>query len=125
MSSRVQTWITKFLIIFMPINLILSSVFLVLYTAGIWIPLEYRMPGFPEDRYGFSLEDRIYWSSVDVDFLLRNDDIAYFDTVFLPDGSPMHNARELKHMRDVQVLLNLCKWVVVSGCCSLYFPSWG
>jgi integral membrane protein (TIGR01906 family) len=90
-------------------------VFIVLYGAGIWIPLEYRMPGFPEDNYGFDLEDRLYWSSVDIEFLLQNEDISFFDSYYLDDGSPMHNARELRHMEDVQVLLNIVRWVLVGG----------
>jgi integral membrane protein (TIGR01906 family) len=104
-----------FLIILLPITIILSSVFIVLYSAGVWIPIEYRMPGFPEDRYGFDLEDRLYWSSVDIEFLLGNEDISYFDSYQLDDGSPMHNARELRHMEDVQVLLNTVRVVLLGG----------
>ncbi len=102
-------------VILLPISLILSSVFIVLYSAGIWVPIEYRMPGFPKDSYGFDLQDRLYWSSVDIDFLLSNEDISYFDSYFLADGSPMHNERELKHMQDVQVLLNVMKRVLLAS----------
>jgi integral membrane protein (TIGR01906 family) len=88
-----------------PVLILLSSVRLVLYTAEVWVGIEYRMPGFPEDRYGFSLEDRIYWSSIDIDYLLSDVGIQYFDEFTLDDGSPMHNDRELRHMQDVKVLL--------------------
>lgn len=118
MSSRqrfLQRAAENFLILLLPVALVLSSVFLVLYSAGIWIPIEYRMPGFPEDQYGFDLDDRLYWSSVDIDFLLRSEDISYFDSYFLADGSPMHNARELRHMQDVQVLLNIVERVLLGG----------
>ncbi len=118
MSSRqriLKRVVVNFLIFLLPITLILSSVFLVLYSAGIWVPIEYRMPGFPEDQYGFDLDDRLYWSSVDIEFLLRNEDISYFDSYYLADGSPMHNARELNHMHDVQILLNVVKRVLLGG----------
>jgi integral membrane protein (TIGR01906 family) len=96
----------------LPIVLILLSVWIILVTAKLWAPLEYRLPGFPEDRYGFTLEDRIYWSSVDIAYLLSDAEIAYFDDFILDDGSPMHNARELKHMEDVKQLLQVV-WVVL------------
>jgi len=117
-SSRQRLFLrvaVNFLIFLLPIVLILSSVFIVLYSARIWVPIEYRMPGFPEDQYGFNLDERLYWSSVDIEFLLRNEDISYFDYYFLADGSPMHNARELKHMQDVQVLLNVVKRILLGG----------
>ncbi|MEJ2561497.1 MAG: TIGR01906 family membrane protein [Anaerolineales bacterium] len=118
MPSRARFWkqtVETLFVILLPISLILSSVYIVLYSAGIWVPIEYRMPGFPEDSYGFDLQDRLYWSSVDIQFLLSNEDISYFDSHFLADGSPMHNERELKHMQDVQDLLNVMKRVLLAG----------
>jgi hypothetical protein len=89
-----------------PILLILGTVRLILVTANIWIPLEYRMPGFPDDPYGFSLEDRLKWSEIDVEYLLNDAGIEYFDSYRLETGDPMHNDRELRHMRDVKVLVH-------------------
>ncbi len=91
--------------VILPIVLILLSVWIILVSAKLWTPLEYRLPGFPEDRYGFTIEDRIYWSSVDIEYLLNDAGPAYFDDFTLDDGSPMHNARELKHMEDVKQLI--------------------
>ena len=118
MPSRARFWkqtVETLFVILLPISLILSSVYVVLYSAGIWVPIEYRMPGFPKDSYGFDLQDRLYWSSVDIHFLLSNEDISYFDSYSLADGSPMHNERELKHMQDVQVLLNVMKRVLLAA----------
>jgi integral membrane protein (TIGR01906 family) len=99
----------------LPIVIILTGVRLVLYTADAWIKVEYRMPGFPPDLYGFSMEDRIYWSSIDIDYLLSDARINYFDNFTLADGSPMHNERELKHMEDVKELLETVWKVWGSG----------
>lgn len=98
-----------------PVTLILTSIFLLLVLAKVWVPIEYRMPGFPQDRFGFSLEDRVYWSSVDIDYLLGDEGLEYFDSYRLPDGSPMHNQRELRHMEDVKVLTGLALRVLIAG----------
>jgi hypothetical protein len=63
----------------LPILLILSSVWIILQMANYWIPLEYRMPGFPDDPYGFTLEDRLYWSRVDVAYLQNDEGVEYFN----------------------------------------------
>jgi integral membrane protein (TIGR01906 family) len=88
-----------------PLLMMLGSVRLVLVTANSWIPIEYRLPGFPDDPYGFTLEDRLKWSRIDVQYLLNQESIDYFDQFILASGEPMHNERELKHMEDVKVLV--------------------
>lgn len=92
-------------LLFVPVFLVISSVFLILISAKAWIPIEYRMPGFPEDEYGFTTDDRIYWSAVDINYLLGDHDIDYYDQFILDDGSPMHNSRELQHLEDVETVL--------------------
>jgi integral membrane protein (TIGR01906 family) len=84
---------------------------LVLITAKTWVRIEYNLPGFPEDRYGFDLDDRLYWSEVDIDYLLRDVGPDYFEAFKLDDGSPMHNTRELRHMEDVKILVGRV-WIV-------------
>jgi len=101
--------------VLLPFVIILTSVRLVLYTADVWVKIEYRMPGFPTDLYGFSLDDRIYWSSIDIDYLLTDAENNYFDEFTLDDGSPMHNDRELRHMQDVKNLLDTVWKVWGSG----------
>lgn len=98
-----------------PVVLLLICLRLVLVSAGAWVPLEYRTPGFPEDRYGFGLQDRIAWSSVDIEFLLNDAEISYFDSFRLEDGSPMHNERELRHMQDVKRLIRYAWWATGAG----------
>lgn len=96
----------------LPILLILSSVWVILQGAALWVPIEYRMPGFPADPYGFTLDDRLYWSSIDIEYLLNDEEISYFDTYRLDSGEPMHNARELSHMEDVKELI-LITWRIL------------
>jgi integral membrane protein (TIGR01906 family) len=97
--------------VLVPIVLILTSIRLVLITARTWVRIEYNLPGFPEDPYGFTLDDRLYWSEIDIDYLLSDAGLEYFETFRLDDGSPMHNARELRHMEDVKILIGRV-WMV-------------
>jgi integral membrane protein (TIGR01906 family) len=101
--------------ILIPIVLIISSVWILLNTARWWVQIEYRLPGFPEDRFGFTLEDRLYWSAIDIEFLLNDEDLDYFDDFRLEDGSPMHNQRELRHMDDVKRLIHAVWYVLGIG----------
>jgi integral membrane protein (TIGR01906 family) len=74
--------------------------------------IEYRLPGFPADAYGFSLQDRLHWSRISIDYLLNNAGISFLgDQVFL-DGVPLFNSRELSHMHDVK---NVVQPVLVVG----------
>ena len=109
-SNKHLVWIkmaTGILVVLLPIVIVLTSVRILLLTAKSWVQIEYNLPGFPQDRYGFSLEDRLYWASIDIDFLLNEDGLEYFDGLRLEDGAPMHNERELKHMEDVKQLMQV------------------
>jgi integral membrane protein (TIGR01906 family) len=110
--QKIAQWTLQILI---PIVLALSSVWILLNTAKWWVPIEYRLPGFPEDRYGFTLEDRLYWSAIDIEYLLNDEGLDYFDELRLDDGSPMHNQRELRHMDDVQRLIHAVWFVLGIG----------
>jgi integral membrane protein (TIGR01906 family) len=98
---------TGILVVLLPIVIVLTSVRILLLTAKGWMQIEYNLPGFPQDRYGFSLEDRLYWASIDIEFLLNEDGMEYFDDLRLEDGTPMHNERELRHMEDVKHLMHV------------------
>ncbi|HEY47931.1 MAG: hypothetical protein AMJ88_00960 [Anaerolineae bacterium SM23_ 63] len=114
-STRWQSiaqWVLQILI---PVVLVLSSVWIMLNTAKWWVQIEYRLPGFPEDSYGFTLEHRLYWSEIDIEYLLNDEALDYFDEFRLEDGSPMHNQRELRHMEDVKRLIHVVWYVLAIG----------
>jgi integral membrane protein (TIGR01906 family) len=73
--------------------------------------IEYRMPGFPADEYGFSLQDRLHWSRISIDYLLNSSDISFLGDLTFPDGSPLFNSRELSHMEDVKHVVQPVLWV--------------
>lgn len=111
-----------------PIIIIMLTVRIMFLTANIWIPFEYRMSGFPEDQYGFNTEDRIRWSAIDLDFLLDDAEIDYFDDFKFESGEPMHDDRELQHMEDVKAVVllthNVLLWGFVLLIALIGFAGW-
>jgi integral membrane protein (TIGR01906 family) len=115
LQTSMKTGLRTAIQIIIPIILVLGSVRIILVTAKTWLPFEYELSDFPKDTYGFTTEDRIYWSAVDVDFLLSEEEIEYFDQFFLDNGQPMHNERELRHMVDVIEIVSATKKVLQWG----------
>ena len=70
--------------------------------SPIFIYVEYRMPYFPTDEYGFTQQDRLHWAPFALDYLVNSSDISYLSDLKFEDGSPLYNARELSHMADVK-----------------------
>jgi integral membrane protein (TIGR01906 family) len=81
-----------------------------------FLQLEYHMPGFPPDTYGFSLQDRVYWSQIAWDYMLNSADISYLGDLKFPDGSPLYNDRELSHMYDVKNVVQPSLWLGYTVC---------
>jgi integral membrane protein (TIGR01906 family) len=74
-----------------------------LLLTPVFLDIEYRLPGFPPDPYGFTMEDRLYWSKISVNYLL-NDDDQELENYSLDASTPLYNEREIKHMLDVKTL---------------------
>src|SRR6186997_3397460 len=68
----------------------------------VFFQLEYNMPYFPPDEYGFTKEDRLKWAPYAVNYLINSADISYLGDLKFEDGSPLYNERELSHMQDVK-----------------------
>ncbi|MHB8193792.1 MAG: TIGR01906 family membrane protein [Bellilinea sp.] len=65
--------------------------------------VEYNMPGFPDDPYGFTKSERIHWANLTLKYLDNNESIEYLGDLQFADGTPVFNERELSHMVDVKV----------------------
>lgn len=86
-----------------PFFLLLTSIWILFHP---WIfHFEYNRPGFPEDPYGFTTEERLKWAKVSLDYLLNDSDDDFLTQFELSDGSPLYNEREISHMLDVKNLL--------------------
>ncbi len=93
--------IATLIAILFPVVLVLSSVRLVMTEA--FLQIEYHRPNFPEDRFGFTQEDRLKYAPYAVHYLTNSAGIDYLGKLRL-DGEPMFNERELKHMEDVKTV---------------------
>jgi integral membrane protein (TIGR01906 family) len=86
----------------LPPLLVLTGVRLVM--TELFVQIEYHRPGFPADRYGFSRDERLHYASFAVRYLHNDAGIEYLGDLTFPDGSPLFNERELRHMADVKVV---------------------
>jgi len=122
LRDGILSWLTALLV---PAALILTG--LRLLATPVFLQVEYRMPGFPADDYGFTLQDRLRWAPYALDYLLNDADISYLGDLRFADGDPLFNQRELSHMVDVKLLTRaaLQTWVVVlAGLAALSIWAW-
>jgi integral membrane protein (TIGR01906 family) len=98
--KSILSWIVTLLA---PLAIIMLGVRLLLTPA--FLPIEYNMPGFPADSYGFTLDERIRWATPSLLYLTNDQGINYLAELMLNDGTPIYSARELEHMRDVKAVL--------------------
>jgi integral membrane protein (TIGR01906 family) len=90
-----------FLAISMPVFLVLTSVRLV--ATETFVKFEYHRPGFPDDRFGFTREDRLTYAPYALRYLRNDADISYLGNLEF-DGEPLYTPKELQHMEDVKVV---------------------
>lgn len=95
--TTLLSWIVTLLI---PIMLIGFGLRILL--SPLFLKVEYNMPYFPPDTYGFTKADRLKWAPYALDYLVNNADISYLSDLKFEDGSPLYNERELSHMADVK-----------------------
>ncbi len=98
----------------LPVVIILSVVRLVINPW--YLVFEYHTPGFPADPYGFTLQDRLSYGKLAVDYLVNSSGISFLGDQRFPAGQQtppatclemidcthLYNDRELQHMLDVK-----------------------
>ena len=90
-------WVVSVLIPFVVLMISIRLLITPLYAR-----IEYNLPGFPEDSYGFTLEDRLKWSAPSITYLVNPEDISYLESLEFENGEPIYIDRELSHMEDVK-----------------------
>jgi integral membrane protein (TIGR01906 family) len=116
------------LTVLIPLVLVLTNVRLLM--TPLFPAIEYRLPGFPDDPYGFTQADRLKWSEVAINYLLNSEGIRFLGDLRFPQGvtappescqyyldgdcNRLYNDRELKHMSDVKIVTRwaLNVWVI-------------
>lgn len=113
---KARSWIVTLLI---PVVLVLTAVRLLM--TPLFLMVEYNTPGFPQDRYGFTKEERLYWSGIALEYLLNTEDISFLAELRFPEGESapaptcqfmadctrLYNDRELRHMEDVKNVVKI------------------
>lgn len=112
----ILSWVITLL---MPLALTFLGLRLLLSHA--YLDIEYRLPGFPKDEYGFTLADRLHWGAIAVDYLQLGSPVKTLANLTFPDGSPLYNSREISHMQDVRnvtqaaMIVGYLDWLIVLG----------
>lgn len=127
MNAWIASTLRILLIASIPVAVVLTNVRLVMLP---WYHnLQYDRPTFPPDHYGFTREERGRYAGLALEFLLNDTKPDFMSKQILPDGTPLYNERELRHMHDVKVVtrMTLAVWkialiVVLSTAISL---AWG
>jgi integral membrane protein (TIGR01906 family) len=91
------SWIVALLV---PVILVLTFVRLILFHP--FLTFEYNTPNFPGDPYGFTKDERLYWSRIAMDYLTNSAGISFISDLRFGDGSPVYNERELRHFVDAK-----------------------
>lgn len=106
MKLRTAYWIV---VVTLPVVVLIAAGRLVM--APPFLNFIYTQTGIPPDPYGFTLEDRLSYGALGVQYLLERRPIEFLAEQILPgercfpvQQSPcaMFNDRELRHMVDVQ-----------------------
>jgi integral membrane protein (TIGR01906 family) len=101
-SAALERGIAIIIALLMPALLVLIGARLAMTMT--FVSFEYHRPDFPVDFYGFTLEERLLYAPYALDYLLNGEDIDYLGDLTFPDGAPLFNQRELRHMHDVKMV---------------------
>jgi integral membrane protein (TIGR01906 family) len=123
---RVSNWLVTLLT---PVLLVLLAVRIML--TPLFIQVEYHLPGFPEDRYGITIDERLYWADISRVYLISSLEDQFLSELRFPAGqqaagdctdfSPprdcayFYNDRELQHMFDVKDVVQGAMWVLYAS----------
>lgn len=82
--------------------LVLIGLALRILLTPLYYTVEYNMPYFPADEYGFTKDDRLKWAKPSVEYLVNSADISYLGDLKFDNGTPIYGEAELSHMHDVK-----------------------
>lgn len=94
-------FLTPLALLFLALRLLLTPLFL---------EIEYRMPGFPPDTYGFTRDERLHYARLALQYLLNDAPRSFLGDLKFSDGSPLYTQRELDHMDDVRRVVRFSLW---------------
>lgn len=99
----IKSSIKLIVIIILPVLILMTSIRALI--TPLFPQIEYRLPGFPPDEYGFTTQDRLHWSKYAIDYLTNDEGLNYLGDLTFDDGTALFNERELSHMLDVKMVV--------------------
>jgi len=99
MSSLYPRFLQSLIIVLLPVLLVIGSVRLL--NTDEYLTFEYGKTSFPADPFGFDRSQRVAYAGVNFRYVRGNQPIDALAKLRLGDQL-IYNARELKHMQDVQ-----------------------
>ncbi len=111
--------------IILPFILLMNGVLLV-FTPE-FLQYEYKKPNFPDDPYGFTLDERIEYGTASVKYItdimnqLPDEFLAGLE---MKDGTPLYNDRELSHMKDVKTVFQRARAVMAAMVVFVILTAW-
>ena len=134
--KRMLLWLATLLV---PVVIVLMAVRVILLPW--FVALEYHTPGFPEDQYGFTLEERLQYADIARKYILSDPEVPSlanqrfpdgqlvpdFSCQFMDDCSLMYNEREVQHMLDVRNTVSSAMrvlWICLFACLVLGILAW-
>jgi len=103
MSKTITQLLSWLVCVLVPLAVIMLAARLLM--TPVFLETEYRMPGFPEDTYGFTMQDRLQWSKPSVEYLINSAGVGFLAGLQFDTGQPIYNERELSHMTDVKAVV--------------------
>lgn len=103
------------LAIFIPYLLLMTGIRLVMTPA--FPAFEYKRSGFPQDPYGFTVQERTKWSDYAITYLTNDEGIDFLGNLQDLTGNKMYTPDELSHMVDVKNVVTTAStaWYVLGG----------
>jgi integral membrane protein (TIGR01906 family) len=86
-----------------PVLICVLSILILL--SPVFMNLEYRLPNFPEDQYGFSTEERLDFGNRTRRYLVTKATLDDLGDLKFDSGDPIYVERELEHLEDVKIVL--------------------
>lgn len=87
------------------VPIILTTLIILVLLSPVFIKIEYRRPGFPEDSYGFSTAERLEFGNITRRYLVSDQTLEVLRQLEFEDGDPLYQERELAHLEDVKVVI--------------------
>lgn len=102
-------------VIALPLFILMTSIRVFLST--IWLEFEYKCLNLPPDPYGMTTSQRIDYSKKTMGFLMGWSSLEELKRTAHDDGEIFFNDREISHLIDVKILIQIMiiSWVLIGS----------